>query len=220
MHLQGQQYVCAGELIALQTMTNVLNYLKVQKIDFAKVSSCSNFFSLILTMITVGWDFQRWKSEGNAPRYHQIVFWEGSRATESWRLYQARLGAWIRYHPSSWDRCTLPLTVPLGWGFTYRCPRHFICWQFSTLHPRISGRTALWTFSGIICKATLSCNLNVTECLTKTILLLPVNHERVATNTTMTTMDTGSPCPRHLPYYKHDTLPTYLPTRRRGRFYY
>ena len=25
MHLQGQQYVCAGELIALQTMTNVLN---------------------------------------------------------------------------------------------------------------------------------------------------------------------------------------------------
>ena len=54
MHLQGQQYDCAGELIALQTMTNVLNYLKVQKIDFAKVSSCSNFFSLILTMITVG----------------------------------------------------------------------------------------------------------------------------------------------------------------------
>jgi hypothetical protein len=46
MHLQGQQYVCAGELIALQTMTNVLNYLKVQKIDFSKVntSSCSIFF--------------------------------------------------------------------------------------------------------------------------------------------------------------------------------
>lgn len=34
---QGQQYVCAGELIALQTMTNVLNYLKLQKIDIAKV---------------------------------------------------------------------------------------------------------------------------------------------------------------------------------------
>lgn len=33
--LQGQQYVCAGELVALQTMTNVLNYLKVQKIDIA-----------------------------------------------------------------------------------------------------------------------------------------------------------------------------------------
>ncbi|KAJ7769033.1 fatty acid synthase, partial [Mycena olivaceomarginata] len=31
-----QQYVCAGELVALQTMTNVLNFLKVQKIDIAK----------------------------------------------------------------------------------------------------------------------------------------------------------------------------------------
>ena len=46
MHLQGQQYVCAGELVVLQTMTNVLYYLEVKKIDFAKVntSSCSNFF--------------------------------------------------------------------------------------------------------------------------------------------------------------------------------
>ena len=35
MLLQGQQYVCAGELIALQT-TNVLNYLKVQKVDLQK----------------------------------------------------------------------------------------------------------------------------------------------------------------------------------------
>jgi fatty acid synthase subunit alpha len=35
--LQGQQYVCAGGLVALQTMSNVLNYLKIQKIDFAKV---------------------------------------------------------------------------------------------------------------------------------------------------------------------------------------
>jgi hypothetical protein len=35
--IQGQQYVCAGELVALQTMTNVLNYLKVQDIDIAKV---------------------------------------------------------------------------------------------------------------------------------------------------------------------------------------
>ena len=33
----GIQYVCAGELVALQTLTNVLNYLKVQKIDIAKV---------------------------------------------------------------------------------------------------------------------------------------------------------------------------------------
>lgn len=35
---QGQQYVCAGELVALQTMTNVMNYLKVQKVDIAKVT--------------------------------------------------------------------------------------------------------------------------------------------------------------------------------------
>ena len=27
--LKGQQYVCAGELVALETMTNVLNYLKL-----------------------------------------------------------------------------------------------------------------------------------------------------------------------------------------------
>ncbi|KAI6129042.1 hypothetical protein EDD16DRAFT_1516096, partial [Pisolithus croceorrhizus] len=36
-NVEGQQYVCAGELVALQTMTNVLNYLKIQKIDIAKV---------------------------------------------------------------------------------------------------------------------------------------------------------------------------------------
>jgi hypothetical protein len=33
---QGQQYVCAGELVALQALTNVLNYLKVQKVDINK----------------------------------------------------------------------------------------------------------------------------------------------------------------------------------------
>ncbi|KAF8896473.1 fatty acid synthetase alpha subunit [Infundibulicybe gibba] len=36
-NVEGQQYVCAGELVALQTMTNVLNYLKIQKIDIAKL---------------------------------------------------------------------------------------------------------------------------------------------------------------------------------------
>ncbi|KAM6503051.1 hypothetical protein JOM56_003028 [Amanita muscaria] len=34
-NVEGQQYVCTGD--ALQTLTNVLNYLKVQKVDFAKV---------------------------------------------------------------------------------------------------------------------------------------------------------------------------------------
>ncbi|KAF9490473.1 fatty acid synthetase alpha subunit [Pleurotus eryngii] len=37
-NVEGQQYVCAGELVALQTMTNVLNYLKVQKIDIVKLT--------------------------------------------------------------------------------------------------------------------------------------------------------------------------------------
>ncbi|EIN09976.1 fatty acid synthase [Punctularia strigosozonata HHB-11173 SS5] len=37
-NVEGQQYVTAGELIALQTLTNVLNYLKVQKVDIAKLT--------------------------------------------------------------------------------------------------------------------------------------------------------------------------------------
>ncbi|KAF9532470.1 fatty acid synthase [Crepidotus variabilis] len=37
-NVEGQQYVCAGELLALQTMTNVLNYLKIQKIDIANLT--------------------------------------------------------------------------------------------------------------------------------------------------------------------------------------
>jgi fatty acid synthase subunit alpha len=40
--LQGQQYVTAGELVALQTMTNVLNFLKIKKIDFTKVCTPPN----------------------------------------------------------------------------------------------------------------------------------------------------------------------------------
>ncbi|KAG0147001.1 hypothetical protein CROQUDRAFT_91978 [Cronartium quercuum f. sp. fusiforme G11] len=36
-NVEGQQYVAAGELIGLQTLTNVLNFLKVQKIDIAKL---------------------------------------------------------------------------------------------------------------------------------------------------------------------------------------
>jgi len=37
-NVEGQQYVCAGELVALQTMTNVLNYLKMEKIDIQKLT--------------------------------------------------------------------------------------------------------------------------------------------------------------------------------------
>ncbi|KAH8117927.1 fatty acid synthase [Phellopilus nigrolimitatus] len=37
-NVEGQQYVCAGELVALQTLTNVLNYIKVEKVDIAKLT--------------------------------------------------------------------------------------------------------------------------------------------------------------------------------------
>lgn len=38
-NVEGQQYVAAGELVALQTLTNVLNFLKIQKIDIAKLQA-------------------------------------------------------------------------------------------------------------------------------------------------------------------------------------
>ncbi|KAI0826547.1 acyl transferase domain-containing protein [Trametes gibbosa] len=37
-NVEGQQYICAGELVALQTMTNVLNYMKIEKVDIAKLT--------------------------------------------------------------------------------------------------------------------------------------------------------------------------------------
>ncbi|GAA5924777.1 hypothetical protein JCM1841_004145 [Sporobolomyces salmonicolor] len=37
-NVEGQQYVVAGHLVALQSLTNVLNFLKVQKIDLAKLT--------------------------------------------------------------------------------------------------------------------------------------------------------------------------------------
>ncbi|EGF98545.1 uncharacterized protein MELLADRAFT_79679 [Melampsora larici-populina 98AG31] len=38
-NVEGQQYVAAGELVALQTLTNVLNFLKIQNIDIAKLQA-------------------------------------------------------------------------------------------------------------------------------------------------------------------------------------
>lgn len=38
LNVANQQYVCAGELIALATLTNVLNMLKIQKIDLEKLA--------------------------------------------------------------------------------------------------------------------------------------------------------------------------------------
>lgn len=37
-NVEGQQYVVAGHLCALQALTNVLNFLKIQKIDLAKLT--------------------------------------------------------------------------------------------------------------------------------------------------------------------------------------
>ncbi|GAA5926751.1 trifunctional fatty acid synthase subunit FAS2 [Sporobolomyces koalae] len=37
-NVEGQQYVVAGHLVGLQSLTNVLNFLKVQKIDLAKLT--------------------------------------------------------------------------------------------------------------------------------------------------------------------------------------
>ncbi|KAH9954799.1 hypothetical protein BC827DRAFT_1379315 [Russula dissimulans] len=36
-NVEGQQYVCAGEVVALQALTNVLNYLKMHEVDVTKV---------------------------------------------------------------------------------------------------------------------------------------------------------------------------------------
>ncbi|GAA5980800.1 hypothetical protein JCM11641_002656 [Rhodosporidiobolus odoratus] len=37
-NVEGQQYVVAGHLVALQSLTNVLNFLKIQKIDLAQLT--------------------------------------------------------------------------------------------------------------------------------------------------------------------------------------
>lgn len=66
-YLQGQQYVCAGELVALQTMTNVLNYLKVQKIDIAKVRAYNPAMTLtLLNHFIADGNVYRRESERNA----------------------------------------------------------------------------------------------------------------------------------------------------------
>ncbi|KAH9964650.1 hypothetical protein BC827DRAFT_1154089 [Russula dissimulans] len=38
LNIEGLQYVCAGELVALQALTNVLNYLKMQQVDVTKLT--------------------------------------------------------------------------------------------------------------------------------------------------------------------------------------
>jgi len=48
IYLLGPKYVCAGELVALQALTNVLNYLKVQKIT--KVCTAGQLAAIKLTL--------------------------------------------------------------------------------------------------------------------------------------------------------------------------
>ncbi|KZV60888.1 hypothetical protein PENSPDRAFT_693887 [Peniophora sp. CONT] len=44
-NVEGQQYICAGELVALQSLSNVLNYLKSQNVDIAKLTGGSRLSS-------------------------------------------------------------------------------------------------------------------------------------------------------------------------------
>ncbi|GBE88365.1 hypothetical protein SCP_1301800 [Sparassis crispa] len=61
-NVEGQQYVCAGELVALQTMTNVLNYLKIEKVDIAKLTVKFTVGEIINSCFTRAKDQQ--KAEG------------------------------------------------------------------------------------------------------------------------------------------------------------
>ncbi|KAH9953906.1 acyl transferase domain-containing protein, partial [Lactifluus volemus] len=60
-NVEGQQYVCAGELVALKTLTNVLNYLKVQKVDITKA-----FKDMLKDIVNNCYDhaLEKQKSEG------------------------------------------------------------------------------------------------------------------------------------------------------------
>ena len=58
---------------------------------------------------TLGGNFQCWKSKGNAQRHHQIVFLEGIKKNRKLKVISTV--AWICYHPSSWDWCTLLLSL-------------------------------------------------------------------------------------------------------------
>ena len=121
MHLQGQQYVCAGELIALQTMTNVLNYLKVKKIDFAKVnsSSCSNFlFHCNYSWLRLS-VLKKWR-KCSATSSNCVL--RGLRSNRKLKVISSSSKDLLpSLRASSWDWCALPLSVPLGWGFTFPC---------------------------------------------------------------------------------------------------
>ena len=86
---QGQQYVCAGELIALETMTNVLNYLKMEKIDIQKVCLLCAYGDRVLTSRTAHREVHCRPSQGDACRDHRLVLQEGAGEAAGGGLHQA-----------------------------------------------------------------------------------------------------------------------------------
>jgi fatty acid synthase subunit beta len=66
LNVADQQYVCAGELRALATLTNVLNVLKHQKIDLEKLSKTMSVEELkehLVGIIDGGWDMMAEKAK-------------------------------------------------------------------------------------------------------------------------------------------------------------
>jgi fatty acid synthase subunit beta len=66
LNVANQQYVCAGELRALATLTNVLNMLKVQKLDLEKLSTMMSVEELkekLAEIIDGCWDMAVEKEE-------------------------------------------------------------------------------------------------------------------------------------------------------------
>jgi len=70
LNVANQQYVCAGELRALATLTNVLNMLKAQKIDLEKLSKMMSVEDLkdkLMEIIDGCWDMavEKEKNDGS-----------------------------------------------------------------------------------------------------------------------------------------------------------
>lgn len=66
LNVANQQYVCAGELRALATLTNVLNMLKIQKIDLEKLSTMMSIEEVkeqLAEIIEGCWDMMKKKEE-------------------------------------------------------------------------------------------------------------------------------------------------------------
>ena len=104
--MQSQQYVCAGEPVALQALTNVLVYLKVQKIDIANVR-CALFLASYLHA-----DLYQLTETYSVEKVKEILgdvvtkCFDRANAQQIRRLHQAR--TWIRHHTFTRDRGVMP----------------------------------------------------------------------------------------------------------------